>query len=134
MSLHEPARERRRGLRSLQESVNTRTSGGHVAIVIVALVGFERNLIRAPTRDGALRESAVGLVLNVVVLWNTFCMEAPLLQLRNQGNEANGEDVERLSPLGYEHISLLRRYSFALAESVARGELRPPRNPEEEDE
>jgi hypothetical protein len=31
--------------------------------------------------------------------------------------------------LGHEHINLLGRYSFAVPESVARGELRPLRNP-----
>ncbi len=35
----------------------------------------------------------------------------------------------RLSPLGHEHINLLGRYSLAVPESVARGELRPLRNP-----
>ena len=39
------------------------------------------------------------------------------------------EDEARLSPLGHEHINLLGRYSFAVPESVARGELRPLRNP-----
>jgi hypothetical protein len=43
--------------------------------------------------------------VNVVVLWNTFYMEAALRQLRKQGDEVNREDVERLSPLGYEHMT-----------------------------
>jgi len=34
----------------------------------------------------------------------------------------------RLSPLGYDHINMLGRYSFAVPESVSRGELRPLRN------
>jgi hypothetical protein len=43
------------------------------------------------------------------------------------------EDVVRLSPLGHEHINLLGRYSFAVPEAVARGELRPLRNPADSD-
>lgn len=35
------------------------------------------------------------------------------------------EDAARLSPFGHEHINLLGRYSFAVPDSVARGELRP---------
>ena len=37
--------------------------------------------------------------------------------------------VARLSPLGFKHINMLGRYAFTLPENVARGELRPLRNP-----
>ena len=40
-----------------------------------------------------------------------------------------GRGQARLSPLGHEHINMLGRYSFSIPESVARGELRPLRNP-----
>jgi TnpA family transposase len=95
----------------------------------------QRGELRQRYREGQEDQlSALGLVVNVVVLWNTFDMEAALKQLQKQGNEVKREDVERLSPLGYEHLNFLGRYSFTLAESVAEGELRPLRNPEEEDE
>ncbi len=42
------------------------------------------------------------------------------------------EDLARLSPPIYEHINMLGRYSFAVPEEVARGELRPLRNPDDE--
>ena len=48
---------------------------------------------------------------------------------RADGHSVRPEDEARLSPLGHEHINLLGRYSFAVPESVARGELRPLRNP-----
>ena len=38
-------------------------------------------------------------------------------------------DVARLSPLLHEHINMLGRYSFSVPESVAKGELRPLRDP-----
>ncbi len=41
------------------------------------------------------------------------------------------EDVERLSPLGYDHINLLGRYTFSLAEAIRQGALRPLRELEE---
>ena len=75
--------------------------------------------------------SALGLVLNMIVLWNTICMDAILTQLRSEGFLVNDEDVARLSPFGHDHINLLGRYSFAVPEAVARGELRPLRNPNE---
>ncbi len=37
------------------------------------------------------------------------------------------EDVERLSPLGYDHINLLGRYTFSLPGEVRQGALRPLR-------
>ena len=56
-------------------------------------------------------------------------MQAALDLHRADGHSVRPEDEARLSPLGHEHINLLGRYSFAVPESVARGELRPLRNP-----
>ena len=39
------------------------------------------------------------------------------------------EDVARLSPLGSQHINMLGRYAFTIPDMVARGELRPLRDP-----
>lgn len=41
------------------------------------------------------------------------------------------EDVVRLWPLEHKHINFLGKYSFALADPVARGELWPLRDPAE---
>jgi TnpA family transposase len=73
--------------------------------------------------------SALGLVVNVIVLWNTIYMEAALRQLRQEGFEVRDEYLARLSPLGHEHINMLGRYTFTLPQRIARGELRPLRNP-----
>jgi len=72
--------------------------------------------------------SALGLVVNMIVLWNTIYMDAVLDQLRAEGYPVLPEDEARLSPFGHEHINMLGRYSFAVPEAVARGELRPLRN------
>jgi hypothetical protein len=47
---------------------------------------------------------------------------------RSEGYPVLPEDEARLSPFGHEHINMLGRYSFAVPEAVARGELRPLRN------
>ena len=65
----------------------------------------------------------------MIVLWNTVYMEAALAQLRAEGHLVKDEDVARLSPLLHEHINMLGRYSFSVPDSVARGELRPLRDP-----
>jgi Tn3 transposase DDE domain len=69
--------------------------------------------------------SALGLTVNLVVLWNTIYMDASLNQLTSVGYEVRPEDVARLSPLGLKHINMLGRYAFTLPDFVARGELRP---------
>ena len=43
--------------------------------------------------------------------------------------DSGGGDIARLSPHIHAHIKMLGRYSFAVPESVARGELRLLRNP-----
>jgi Tn3 transposase DDE domain len=74
---------------------------------------------------------ALGLVVNMIVLWNTLYINAALEQRAREGYHATPEDVARLSPLVFEHINLLGRYAFSVPEAVTRGELRPLRNPAE---
>jgi hypothetical protein len=64
-------------------------------------------------------------LVNMIVPWNTICMEAILNQLRLEGHQVYEADVARLSPLIHDHINMLGRYSFAMPETVARCELRP---------
>ncbi len=63
---------------------------------------------------------ALGLVVNVMVLWTTLYMDRALSQLQDLGATINDEDVARLSPLGTNHINVLGRYHFALPDAIAR--------------
>ncbi len=72
---------------------------------------------------------ALGLVVNMIVLWNTIYMEAVLEQLRKAGYPVNEGDKARLSPLIHDHINTQGRHSFTMPEAVIKGELRPLRNP-----
>jgi len=69
--------------------------------------------------------------MNVVVLWNTLYLDAALAHLQAEGVAVQPEDVARLTPLGYKHINVLGWYTFTLAEPIARGQLRPLRNPQD---
>ena len=51
---------------------------------------------------------ALGLVVNMIVLWNTLYINAALEQLAREGHHVTPEDVARLSPL-----ASLRAYQFA---------------------
>jgi TnpA family transposase len=89
-----------------------------------------RGELRQRYRDGQEDQlGALGLTVNLVVLWNTIYMDAALNQLMSEGYEVRPQDVARLSPLGLKHINMLGRYAFTLPDFVARGELRPLRDP-----
>lgn len=56
--------------------------------------------------------SALGLVLNAVVLWTTKYIDAAVAQLRVEGPEIRDEDIARLSPPKHKNLNVLGRYSF----------------------
>lgn len=91
----------------------------------------KRGELRQRYREGQEDQlGALGLVVNIIVLWNTIYLDAAIKELRSQGYSVRDEDVARLSPFVHErHINLLGRYSFAVPEAVSRGELRPLRRP-----
>lgn len=95
----------------------------------------KRGELRQRYREGQEDQlGALGLVVNIIVLWNTIYIDAALAQLRQEGYPVRDEDVARLSPFIHErHINLLGRYSFIVPEAVTRGELRPLRNPNDAD-
>jgi TnpA family transposase len=85
-----------------------------------------RGEIRKRYREGQEDQlGALGLVTNAVVLWNTIYTEAALNQLEFDGYSVKKHDIPHVSPLQYKHINVMGRYSFAMAESVAKGKLRP---------
>ena len=90
----------------------------------------KRGELRQRYRQGQEDQlDALGLVVNVLVLWNTLYLDAALTALRSEGHPVREEDVARLSPLDCEHVNLLGRYAFSLPEEVRRGELRALRDP-----
>jgi TnpA family transposase len=93
----------------------------------------KRGELRQRYREGQEDQlGALGLVLNVIVLWNTIYIDAILSQLRQEGFLVQDDDVARLSPLGFSHINMLGRYSFAMPDAVRRGELRPLRGTDDD--
>jgi TnpA family transposase len=90
----------------------------------------QRGELRQHYREGQEDQlGALGLVVNMIVLWNTLYMQAAIDQLRAGGFPVLDADIAHLSPHGHAHINMLGRYSFAVPELVARGDLRPLRNP-----
>lgn len=92
----------------------------------------QKGELRQRYREGQEDQlGALGLVVNVITLWNTIYLERALEHLRAQGRRIEPEDVARLSPLQHKHINFLGRYTFTLPDAVLRGDYRPLRSPEE---
>jgi hypothetical protein len=66
------------------------------------------------------RSNSAGLVVNIIILWNTLYINAALDQLAGEGHPTEPEDIARMSPLVFEHIHLLGRYAFSVPDSVVR--------------
>jgi len=100
-----------------------------------ALFHGKRGELRQRYREGQEDQlGALGLVLNMIVLWNTIYIEAALNQLKKEGYTIRDEDVARLSPLIHDHIHMPGRYSFFMPEEVKKGELWPLRDPASDSE
>ena len=94
-----------------------------------------RGEIRQRYREGQEEQlGTLGLVVNVLVLWNTYYMDAAINQLISEGWDVKEEDKARLSPLPHSHINMLGRYQFNLPEELKDGALRPLRDAEARDE
>lgn len=91
-----------------------------------AIFHANRGELRQRYKEGQKDQlGALGLMVNLIVLWNTLYMNAALEHLRSQGEKIDPEDIARLWPLSWEHINLLGRYSFRLSDSLRPGQLRP---------
>ncbi|MFA9396852.1 MAG: Tn3 family transposase [Clostridiaceae bacterium] len=67
---------------------------------------------------------ALGLVVNAIIVWNTRYMELAIENLRKSYECVYIDDIKRLSPLGYEHINIMGKYSFKVSEEIRKGMLR----------
>ena len=86
-----------------------------------------RGQLRQPYRVGQQDQlGALGLVLNMIVLWNTVYIDAALHELR-----VHDADITRLSPLVDEHINVHGHYAFT---APTGNELAPPRDPTSTDD
>jgi hypothetical protein len=86
------------------------------------------------TRRQEEQLGTLGLVTNVLVLWNTYYMDAAINLLQKEGWNIREEDKARLSPLPYSHFNMLGRYQFNLPEELKDGAFRPLRDAETVDE
>jgi len=78
-----------------------------------------RGELRQRYRQGQEEQlGALGLIVNAIVLYNTIYTQRALDHLSASGLTIDDADIERLSPLGTDHITLTGRYRIALLESL----------------
>lgn len=109
-----------KGIRNLQE--------GRHSLAAAIFHGKKGELYQRYHKGMEDQLGALGLVLNGVVLWNTFYMNAAFEQLRAHGRPVADEDVVRLSPFVRHHLNAHGKYSFLLPELL--GGLRALRDPD----
>lgn len=78
-----------------------------------------RGELRQRYRQGQEEQlGALGLIVNAIVLYNTIYTQRALDNLAATGLQIDDVDIERLSPLGSDHLTLTGRYRIALAEAL----------------
>ena len=93
-----------------------------------------RGELRQPYHQGQEEQlTALGLVVNCIALYNTIYTQRALDHLTATGRAIRDEDIERLSPLGHDHITLTGRYHLILADPIRRGEYRSLKTPDRAD-
>ncbi|MEK4503497.1 Tn3 family transposase [Bacillus sp. FSL R12-0069] len=64
-------------------------------------------------------------VVNTIVVWNTRYMKAALDTIQENDVITDKKDIQRLSSIGHEHITIVERYSFHFPEEIENRSLRP---------
>ena len=75
----------------------------------------------------ATQASALTLVTNSIIVWNTRYMQAIIKQLETEGYAVSEEDKKHISPCRFDHINKHGRFSFNTDKELNRKELRPLR-------
>jgi TnpA family transposase len=91
----------------------------------IIMYGKKGELYR-PTREGQEEQlNSLGLVSNIIVLWNTIYIQAALETIQKVGCVVQENDKKHLSPLKSDHINIVGYYPFNLPDEVLSGSLRP---------
>jgi TnpA family transposase len=87
-----------------------------------------RGELKQAYREGQEEQlGALGLLLNLVVYWNTVYLNRALDDLLQQGGQVDAEAISRITPLSYDHIRILGRYSFPFDPDETQPRYRPLR-------
>ena len=107
-----------------QSSIGLTRHEGRHSVARIIFHGH-RGELRQPYREGQEDQlGALGFALNALVLWNAQYLDDAIVHLRATGHDISDEDLQRLSPLQYEHIKMLGNFPFTLPAELAAGQRR----------
>ena len=69
--------------------------------------------------------NSLSLVTNAIIYWNTLYLEKVLEQMKKEGYDYSKELISKLSPLLFEHINFVGKYTFQYNQGLEDGTLRP---------
>jgi len=94
------------------------------------LFANEGKIRKSHIEDQSNQASALTLVTNAVIVWNTRYIQAVIDQLQAEGYTVDENDLIHISPCRFEHINKYGKYYFNVEIERNRKELRPLRQPE----
>jgi TnpA family transposase len=84
-----------------------------------------RGELRQSYKEGQEEQlGALGLLLNIVVYWNTYYLDLALADLLQHDDDVPYDELAHITPLAYAHIRVLGRYHFTLHSLVQQGQPR----------
>jgi len=93
------------------------------------LFANEGEIRKAHIENQEIQASALTLMTNAVIVWNTRYMQAVIDQLQLEGYIIEEKDLIRVSPCRFRHINKYGKYYFNVDRERNRRELRPLRQP-----
>lgn len=116
---------------SLRKKINSQLNKGEQLHGLRAFLWFGGDgVIRKKQEDEQQRTArCLNLLTNIIIAWNTVYIQEIITQLRLEGFEVNEPDFEHISPVPFEHINRLGKYSFDANLEFENNGLRPLRNP-----
>lgn len=79
---------------------------------------------KSQLEDQANQASALTLITNAIIVWNTRYISAIIEQLRKEGHTVNDSDIAHLSPCRFAHINKYGKYFFNVEKERNRKQLR----------
>jgi len=72
-----------------------------------------RGELKQSYREGQETQlGALGLLLNIAVYWNTVYLDRALTELLATDADIDDDALSRITPMAYDHIRILGRYTF----------------------
>jgi hypothetical protein len=87
---------------------------------------------KSQLQDQANQASALTLVTDAIIVWNTRYMQVAIDQLRKEGYAIKDGDIAHISPCRFYHINKHGRLTFNIEREWNRAGLRPLRNSQKE--